>query len=87
MLSRCLEPVAKQAAELEVRAAVHTTKHLDVLEWELERRGLEADVARRVREHEPEVDVREVPVTVKQDVAVVAVFDLEEVGDDGVPRK
>ena len=84
MLPRRLESVTEQTTELEVRPAVHATEHLDILERELERRSLEADVPRRVREHEPEVDVDEVAVAVDQDVAVMSVFDLEEVRDDGV---
>lgn len=47
---------------------------------QLERRGLEAHVARTVGQHETEVDVEEVTVSVDEDVSVVSVLDLEEVG-------
>ena len=87
MLPRRLEPVAEQTTKLEVRPTVHATEHLDVLEGQLERRGLEADVPRRVREHESEVDVDQVPVAVEQDVPVVPVLDLQEVCHERVPRK
>ena len=84
MLPRRLEPLLKQPPELPIRIRLHPAEHLDVLERELERCSLEPDVARRVREHEPEVDVDEVPVAIEENVAVVSVLDLEEVGDDRV---
>ena len=51
----------------------------------LERRCLKAHIATwRVREHEPKINVDEVSVAVNKDVAIVPVFDLEKVSDDGV---
>ena len=87
MLARRVEALAKELAELVVRRAVEAPEDLDVLQRELERRRLEADVAWRVREHEPEVDVDEVPVAVEEDVAVVPVLDLQQVRDEGVARE
>ena len=82
MLACSVEALPEQLPELAVRRAVEPAEDLDVLERELERGGLEADVAGRVGEHEPEVDVDEVPVAVEEDVAVVSILDLEEVGDN-----
>ena len=45
---------------------------------------LEAEVLRRAGEHEAVVDVYEMALVVEQDVAVVAVFDLEQVAGDRV---
>ena len=59
-------------------------EHLDILQWKLEWCGLKANIARRVRQHEPKVDVDEVALAIQQDVAIMAVLDLEEVGDHGV---
>lgn len=84
MLPCGLEPFLEQPFELLERLAVDPAEHLDVLERELEGCGLEADVARRIRQHKAEVDVDEVAVAVNQDVAVMSILDLEQVGDDGV---
>lgn len=76
MLPCRLEALSKQPPELLVRLALDPTEDLDVLEWELERRGLEADVAGRVREHEPEVNVDQMTVAVDENIAVMPVLDL-----------
>ncbi len=51
--------------------------HFKQLSRELERRRLEVDAARGVRQHEAEVDVDKVPVVVKQQVAVVTILQLQ----------
>ena len=84
MLPRRLESLFEQPPKLLIHLGVDPTQHLNVLQRELERGSLKADVARRVREHEPEVDVDEVALAVEEDVAVVPIFDLEEVCYDGV---
>lgn len=67
---------SKVSTVQEMRRAAHHRQ--------LERRGLEAHVARTVGQHETEVDVEEVTVSVDEDVSVVSVLDLEEVGGDRV---
>ena len=55
--------------------------HKGHLEW----CSLEAHVpAGRVGEHEPEIDVDQVPVPIDEDIPVMPIFDLEEVRDDRV---
>ena len=51
---------------------------------QLERRALERDDARRVRDHEAKVDVDDVALGVDQDVPVVSVLHLEQVADQRV---
>lgn len=51
---------------------------------ELERRSFEAHVPWTVREHESEVNVDAVTFAIDEDVSIVPIFDLEEVGRDGV---
>lgn len=82
---RSLKSLVEQSSEFPQRLAVRPAQYLDVLQGQLERRGLEPDVPRRVGQHEPKVNVDQVTVAVQQDVAVMAVFDLEEIGDHGVP--
>lgn len=51
----------------------------------LERRRLEPHIPTgRIGEHKPEIDMDEVTVPVNKNIAVVPIFDLEEVGDDRV---
>lgn len=76
MLPCRLESLSKQPPELLVRLALDPAEDLDVLEWELERRGLEADVAGRVREHKPKVDVDQMAIAVYEDIAVMPILDL-----------
>ena len=85
VFSRGLKSLMEQFTEFPQRLAIRSAQHLDVLQRQLERRGLEPDIPRRVRQHEPKVNMDQVTVAVQQDVAVMAVLDLEEVGDYGVP--
>ena len=87
MLPSGVEPLAEQPAELVVGGAVEATEDLDVLERQFKWRRLETDVTGRVREHEAEVDVNEVPVAVEEDVAVVSVFNLEQIRHEGITSK
>ena len=84
VLPRGLKALFEEPPELLEGCPFEAAEHLDVLERELERRGLEADIPRRVRQHEAKVDVDQVPIAVDQDVAVVPVLDLQQVCDDGV---
>lgn len=77
----------EQPFEFPERVAIYAAKYFDIVKRELERCGLKPDVARRVGQHEPEVDMNEVPVAVEENVAVMPVFDLQEVCDDGVTCK
>ena len=58
--------------------------YLHKLWRELEGTGLEPQILGRGREYEPVVDVDEVALAVEQDVAVVPVLDLHQVGHDAV---
>ena len=87
MLAGGVKALTEELAKLKVGRAVEAAEDLDVLERELEGRGLEADVAGRVGEHEAEVDVDEVPVAVEEDVAVVPVLDLQQVRHERVARE
>lgn len=82
VLPRSFESLLEQSLELLVSLTVNTTKDLDVLQRQLERRSFKANVPRRVRQHEAEVDVDEVTASVNEDVSVMSVFDLEEIRDD-----
>ena len=84
MLARSLEAFFEQPLELLDRFAVDASEDLDVFQRQFERRSLEADVPRRVGKHEAKIDVYQVTVTVKEDVSVMAILNLKEVGDDGV---
>lgn len=81
MLPRSVEPFPKQPLELSERSRFGSSQHFDILQREFEGSRFEADITRRIREHETKVDVDEMPVTVEEDVTVVSVFDLQEVGD------
>jgi hypothetical protein len=65
-----------------IRFASHDINHFLA---ELERRIFEFEIAAwRNVENEPEVDVYNVPFVVHQNVSVVAILNLEDVGDDGI---
>lgn len=73
------------AEELRVVALGIALHHLQKLPSELEGRGLEVDAPGGVGQHEAEVDVDDMPRIIQQQVAVVPVLDLEQVGDEAVP--
>lgn len=62
MLPRNLEAFSEQALEIQESFAFHPSQYLEILERELEWRSFQPDVTRRVAEHEPKVDVNDVPV-------------------------
>eukprot|EP00304_Pavlova_gyrans_P009438 CAMPEP_0206048210 /NCGR_PEP_ID=MMETSP1466-20131121/23461_1 /ASSEMBLY_ACC=CAM_ASM_001126 /TAXON_ID=44452 /ORGANISM="Pavlova gyrans, Strain CCMP608" /LENGTH=321 /DNA_ID=CAMNT_0053423253 /DNA_START=299 /DNA_END=1262 /DNA_ORIENTATION=+ len=67
--------------------ALHATHELHVFVGEFEGRRLKAHVAARaVGDQEAKVDVHDVALHVQEDVAVVPVLDLQQVGDDR-PRR
>ena len=84
MLPGSLKSLPEQFPELPVGRAVEPAEHFNVLEWKLERRRFKADVARGVRQHKAKVNMDEMPVAVEEDVAVVAVLNLEEVRHERV---
>ena len=84
MLPRRLKPFFEQLLKLPKRSGLDPSKHFNILQREFERGSLESDISRRVGQHETKIDMDEVSVAVEEDVAVVSVFDLEEVGDEGV---
>ena len=84
MLSRRVEPFPEQLLELSERFSIHTAHHFNVFRRKFERSRFEANVARRIGEHESEVDMDKVALPIEQDVAVMTIFDLQEVGDEGI---
>ena len=84
MFPRRLEPFLEQLLELPKRRRLDFPQYFNILQREFERGSFESDISRRVGKHETKIDVDEVSVAVEEDVAVVSVFDLEEVGDEGV---
>mmetsp|Transcript_1418 Transcript_1418/g.4234 ORF Transcript_1418/g.4234 Transcript_1418/m.4234 type:complete len:273 (-) Transcript_1418:380-1198(-) len=73
--------VVEQLGGAAVGVGVHD---LQQLPGELEWSRLEVDAPRGVAQHKPEVDVHQVARLVHQDVAVVPVLDLQQVGDQAV---
>ena len=57
---------------------------VDVVLSQLKGGFLEVHVPRRTWKHETEVDVNDMPVDIDQNIVVMAVFDVEEVGDKTV---
>ncbi|KAJ8525159.1 hypothetical protein ON010_g15956 [Phytophthora cinnamomi] len=77
-----------QSPEVAERRTARTAHQLNELVRELERCPLEVPVAARaVGEQEAKVDVDHMTVRVHQDVAVVAILDLENVADDRIGCK
>jgi hypothetical protein len=87
VLPSSLEPFPKQPLELQERRSFRASQHLQILWWELERSSFKPNVTRGIAQDEPKVDVNEVSVSVKQNVAVVPILYLEKVSDERVPRK
>lgn len=86
MLPRGDQSLQYQILELGVSRRLIAAHDLDEFGRQLERAGLEAEIAGRRRQHEAEVDVYDVAVAVQQDVAVVAILDLDEIADEAVGR-
>ena len=84
VLPQLVEPLEEQPFEVVEQLGALALEQLDVLARELEGGGLEVPVPGRRGEDEPEVDVDDVPLVVDQEVAVVPVLDLEDVGQDAV---
>ena len=84
MLSRRLKPFLEQLLKLPKRRRLDPSQHFNILQREFERGSLEPNISRRVGKHETKIDMDEMSVAVEEDVAVVPVFDLEEVGDERV---
>lgn len=58
---------------------------LQVLRGEFKRGGFEVEVPRRLVENEAEIDVDDVAIFGNQNVAVVAILDVQEILQEGVP--
>lgn len=61
---------------VDVRHVLHPADHLQILLGELERRVFKLHIAGTVRQHEPEIDMHNMPPCVDHDVAVMSVLDL-----------
>jgi hypothetical protein len=79
------EPQKQELFEIVEHIGVEASHQVDVLLREFEGGLLEVHVAGGDPEQEAEVDVQDVAVGVDQDVAVVPVFDEEQVADQRVP--
>lgn len=84
MFSQGHESFEHQLLELVKRFGLVAAEDLDVLLGELECGRFEVKIAWGVAEHEAKVYVDHVTFGVKQDVAVVAVFDLENIAKQTV---
>lgn len=80
----------EQPLKLTERGTVHAAHNLHIIKSELERGSFKPNVSGRVGKHEPKVNVYQMAVSIKEDIAVVTVLYLEEVRNDGVawaPRR
>lgn len=84
MLTSVSEASAHESLELIVSVAVHATEDIDVVAWEFERGCLEADTTGRQAQDEAKVDVNEMPFGVHENIAIMTVFDLQEVRDNSI---
>ena len=84
MLTSVSEASAHESLELIVSVAVHATEDIDVVAWEFERGCLEADPTGRQAQDEAKVDVNEMPFGIHENIAIMTVFDLQEVRDDSI---
>ena len=88
MPARRQEALDDELAEARKVYRAHAAHERDVLAGELEGRRLEVDIAaRRVGEEEPKVNVDDTARAVEQNVAIVAVLDLQQVTHDGPRRR
>ena len=76
VFSDVTKTLAHKGFELIVAITVHTAKNIDVVARKFERRGFEADAARRQAKDKSKVDMNQVALCIDENIAVVAVFDL-----------
>ena len=74
-----LKSLPEQSPELNKCRTTDAPKHFDIFGWQFEGSSLKTNIARCITQHKAKVDVHQVSVSVKKNVAVVTVFDLEEV--------
>lgn len=85
MLSGTFKPFLEQFLEVGPAGTVKPTDDVDVIERELEWGSFESHIPSwGIGEHETEIDMNQVTIPIDEDVSIVTVFDLEEVGDYGV---
>jgi hypothetical protein len=80
------EPLQDEYLKVLKHVALLAAHDFDELWRHLEGRALEAEIFGRAAKDESVVDVDDVALAVEQDVAVVAVLDLDEVGDNTIGR-
>ena len=84
MLTSVSEASAHESLELIVSVAVHATEDINVVAREFEGGCLEADSTGRQAQDEAKVDVNEMPFGIHENIAIMTVFDLQEVRDDSI---
>ena len=82
MLPQLHEAFDHEALELGEGARVLPAEQLDILSRHLEAVRLAIDVSWRVAQQEAEVNVDHVTLRIQQNVAVVPVFDLQDVAEE-----
>lgn len=85
MLRCFLQASRHQTFEVRKLVALQTIHQVNVVLSQLERRLFEGPLPRRILKHETEVDVQDVAEACQHDVAVVSVFDIEDVAKHRVP--
>lgn len=82
-----IEPLEEQPLKVIKQLRPLSFQQLYILPCEFERGGLEVPVPRRTGKDEPEVNVHNVTLVIDEEVPVVAILDLEDVGEDAVPSQ
>ena len=80
-----LKSLPEQRPELKKCRAIDAPKDFDIFGREFERSGLKSNVSRCITQHKAKVNVHQMTISVKKNVTVMPVFDLEEVCYDGIP--
>src|SRR5438445_9283411 len=80
-----LKSLPEQSPKLNKCRTIDAPKHLDIFGREFERSGLKPNVSRCIAQHKAKVNMHQVSISVKKNVTVMTVFDLEEVCYNGIP--
>lgn len=84
MLSKGHEALEHQRFELVEELRTLASEYIHIFFRQLEGHGLKVEVTWAVAEHEAEVDMHHVTNRVQQNVSIVAIFDLQDIAQQGV---
>jgi hypothetical protein len=87
MFAHLEEALDKYGLEVAEGGTLRPAHQINVLARQFERRRFEVESTGRVPQHEAVVDVDQMSLLVEHDVAVVTVFDLQQVAHDGIARQ